>query len=227
MFRTLGDSTLGAYGMVMRSTIAFSLRWLSLQRQKQEKVSHFTRMGWKPKWVGDQLKVSTDFLDALLARRDDQSDEDGYYTLVMAYIHEFFVASFTIPFIDGSGIASIIEQTIMLASFSSTNGWQRASRIIDGPLRAWQYVSRVVSIHCAFLGGMLSRYERIIRDQNALSSISTKEEYLNDSDSDDSESDGEQESMELLDFSIIGDLAKRQSTAGAESQRSEDVLKCV
>jgi len=217
----------------MRSTLAFSLRWLSLQRQGQEKVSHFTEMGWKPKWVGDQLKLSTDFLDALLAHPDDKSDEDEYDNLIMEYIHKFFVASFSTPFIDGSGIGSIVEQTVMLASFSSTNGWQRASRIISGPLKAWQNVSRVVSIHCAFLGGLLPRYERMTGNQKASSRISNEEEDPNasdsedsdseDSDLDDSDSDGEREFMEL-DFSIIGALAKTQST---ESQQSEHILKCV
>jgi hypothetical protein len=213
--------------MVMRSTIAFSLRWLSLQRQEQEKVSHFTRMGWKPKWVGNQLKASTDFLDALLDRPGDQSDENGYHNLVMDYIHKHLVASFSTPFIDGSGIGSIVEQTIMLASFSSTNGWQRASRIVNGPLKAWQNVSRVVSIHCAFLGGLSSIYERIIGDQKAPSGISAEEDHSHVSDSDDSDSDGEEESMELLDFSVIGALAKTQSTDDAESQQSEHIVKCV
>ncbi len=213
--------------MVIRNVFAFVLRWLCLQRQEHAKVDHFTRMGWKPKWVGNQLEISTIFLDALLARPDDRCEKE-YHNLVMEYIHQFLIASFGTPFITGHGIGSILEQTLMLASFSSTQGWQRASRIVNGPLKAWQNVSRVVSIHSAFLGGISSVYECIHVDQKGFSDIDVSNaSNLDDSDSDDSDSGSEEELMEVLDFSVIGALAKEQSTTDAESQQSECILKCV
>ncbi|KAF8869469.1 hypothetical protein BD779DRAFT_1682084 [Infundibulicybe gibba] len=246
-FRALSNHTLDEYGLVVRSVIAFCLRWLALQRHEPEKVVHFTQMGWEPKWIGNQLGISTGFLDTLLSHsgnnKSNNADQDEYHNLVMEYIHKFLVSSFSTAFTDGGGIGSIVEQTIMLNSFSSVHGWQRASRICNGPLKAWQNISRSVSIHCAILGGMSSKYERIFGDKQAPSrTTSTAEEEGSDvsalgddnsdsdgDDSDDSDDDSDDSDLEILDFSVISALTRTQTQSvvvdAQESQESERIVK--
>ncbi|KAF8256336.1 hypothetical protein EI94DRAFT_643413, partial [Lactarius quietus] len=156
-FRSLSNRTLEEYSAVVTNSIAFALRWVSLQREDSMKVQCFTDIGCEPRWKADQLKLSTSFLDQLLANSHNGQDEQ------LEYIHRFLVFAFTSAFSDGEPIDSIIEQTVLFASFNPTEGWRDASVVINGPLKALQYASRVVSVHCAFLGGTSSTYAPLIK----------------------------------------------------------------
>ena len=175
------------------------------------------------------MKISMSFLDQLLTNppsQDDQNDK-GEYSLALEYIHRFLVFAFASTFSDGEPVDSIIEQITLLTSFNPTEGWRDASAIINGVLKALQHVSRVVSVHSAFLGGTSSTYVPLI-DNNSCTGDKSDDGGSNDSGSGDSDSDDG--SAELIDFSVIAAISKSPPTSdshGVKSEETERLLQCV
>ena len=164
----------------------------------------------EPKWKGGQLEICNAVLDKLSSGLPNDKEKDERQSSALHLVHRFLVYAFTTPFSDKGPVDSIIEQTILLASFSRTNGWQTGSAIINEQLKAWQYISRTTFIHCAFLNDLSAPYTPPTTDETTQNLSCHRSIDSNSDNESDSESEDDLENTPLcglLDFSALDILA--------------------
>jgi hypothetical protein len=108
-------------------------------------LERFELMQLWPIWRGRQSELISCFLDALLIAEEGLSDE-----FIWKFIHAFLVQVFTSPLSLDKPIDSIVEQGILFSAFSKYRGWIKASAIINGHLKFWQFIKRCVTIRAGF-----------------------------------------------------------------------------
>jgi hypothetical protein len=87
----------------------------------------------------------------------------GFWEETLAFIHHFFVAAFKEEFHDATPVRSIIEQVLLLCSFSPSSGWCPPGQVVNHTLKCIQYLSRSVLVHSAYLGGFTSPWKTLAR----------------------------------------------------------------
>ena len=229
-FRTLAQSTLRAYSTVVVRAVAFSLRWLNIQRKDSSKLNDYIKFGLEPKWKGSQLEICNAILDELFLGLFYDAGNLKQNQNCISFIHQFLVYAFTTPFADDGPIDSITEQIILLSAFSKINGWRTGSTIINEQLKAWQYVSRATLVHCAFLNDLSAPYTPPPIHETALHLLSCSPTNCSSDDTSESESEDEDDGESkprfgLLDFSILDNMARGlRDASGPESEGGEEKL---
>ena len=152
-FSLLSGTTVAAYQVPATQALTFALRYVLLDQEHSEQLEKFELMQLKPIWKGGQLELVSGFLDTLLMAEEDLPDES-----IWKFIHIFFVEAFTSPLSLEQPIDSIVEQGIIFSAFSKYHGWAKASAIINGNLKFWQFIKRCITIHAGFLGSLVTPY---------------------------------------------------------------------
>ncbi len=152
-FSLLADTTVGVYQVPATQALTFALRYALLDRERSERLDKFELMQLGPIWKCEQSKLVFLFLETLLTAEDDLSDES-----IWEFIHAFLVQAFTSPLCLDKPVDSIIEQGILFSAFSKHHGWAKASAIINGHLKFWQFIKRCITIHAGFLGSLVTPY---------------------------------------------------------------------
>lgn len=223
-FSLLTDMSLGTYQVPATQALTFALRYGLLDRQQLEE---FKLMQLGPIWKGEQSELVSGFLETLLTPDEDLSEE-----AIWKFIHVFLVQAFTSPLNLDEPIDSILEQGILFAAFSKYHGWTRASSIINGHLKFWQFIKRCVSIHAGFLGSLVTPYSPPPGFQdlaNTLLATSRDDDAQvrdtdngEESDDDDNKEDGAQEAVEdEFDFSFLESSATDSVGKNSKSSISE------
>lgn len=139
--RQLTDSSKLVYISTPLRALSFCLRLF----QKSPNISGFLL------WRGAQKNAIETILSNL------QCHHAPNHTDILPPLHQFLVATF-----DGSvdikcGVASVLEQCLLLLSIDNERGWRRPTSI-KRRLKHILYLSRMVKTHAAFLGGFHKPY---------------------------------------------------------------------
>ncbi|KAH6905706.1 hypothetical protein BKA70DRAFT_1430578 [Coprinopsis sp. MPI-PUGE-AT-0042] len=163
-FRSIRPQSREEYSAFPHRVISLALRWVMGSHVKDTTVEQLKRRGWKLLWKGNQLGECEKFAKKLVPifSKGKKMSESAWHTFkgeTLALIHHFFVTLFTEEFPDASPVGSIMEQALILSSFSTSSGWSPSQQVINRTLKCIQYLSRSVLVHSAYLGGFSSAWQ--------------------------------------------------------------------